>query len=58
MGYMASKSRVITRLFEKKSGANIVYVIVDDPDEIELEKLVEIAGLKFIREEKLEDILP
>jgi len=58
MGFMASKSRVITRLFEKKSGANIVYVIVDDPDEVELEKLVEIAGLKFIREEKLEDILP
>jgi hypothetical protein len=55
---MAEKSRVIVRTFEKKGDGASVWLIVDNPNEEELEALKKVAGAKVVRVETISDYLP
>ncbi|MEZ8219472.1 hypothetical protein B0813_003009 [Candidatus Fervidibacteria bacterium JGI MDM2 SSWTFF-3-K9] len=58
MGRMSEKSRVIVRTFEKKGDGASVWLIVDNPNEEELEALKKVAGAKVVRVETISDYLP
>ena len=58
MGRMSEKSRVIVRTFEKKGDGASVWLIVDNPNEDELEAIREVAGVRVVRVETISDYLP
>ncbi|MCS3921298.1 hypothetical protein Q2T83_18270 (plasmid) [Fervidibacter sacchari] len=58
MGRMSEKSRMIVRTFEKKGDGASVWLIVDNPNEEELEALKKVAGAKVVRVETISDYLP
>ena len=58
MGRMADKSRVIVRSFEKKGNGASVWLIVDNPNEEELEALKEVARVRVVRVETISNYLP
>jgi len=58
MGRMSEKSRVIVRTFEKKGDGASVWLIVDNPNEEELEALKKVAGARVVRVETISDYLP